>query len=572
MTTQNTNTPAVQGPPVNQALLKTKNFFKREEVMGKFESILGKDRAIGFVSSVLQVISSDKYLSNVEPQSIYQSAAMAAILNLPINNNLGYAWIVPYKGKAQMQIGWKGFVQLALRTREYKHINVLEVYANQFKSYDPITEELSADFTIEGEGAIAGYVAYFKLLNGFEKTVYWSTKRVTEHAKKYSKAFSHPTADTPWKDPVQFPEMAKKTVLKNTLSKWGILSIEMEKAAVSDQAVVKDVETFEIEYVDNPEHTDTVDTEKGEMKMAKENNAASSTENKITEKSPATNNKTEEPEASETSYETFKVRTIHNTYTVNQEEVEIGFVGVCTSDNGVTVAINNGEIVCPRSSVRLAAHDEALSSAENPTSTESNGGDAGQGKTQTEEPTALASPIRTDYSVEELTGMGTDLKIRHIANQYIDVEKLGLSRVTNRALKNIILHAQEGKLKWFVSTYYAGKESAIKSTYIETFVPPVVVNEEVPVANKEVKEEQPAAKTYNLVDVADGKERDFDQMREVFDYIADKTGDALNDDNLLPVVDKLGEGFFDVYTTIEKITQFASIEEINKIINKFLNK
>ena len=187
---------------------------------------------------------------------------MAATLDLPINQNLGFAYIIPYNESrqidgqwrqvavAQMQIGWKGFVQLAQRSGQYLRINVTEVYENQFKAYNNLTEELDANFDIDGEGEIVGYASYFKLINGFEKTCYWSRAKVEKHAKRYSISYKG-AGKTPWKDVDQFHEMAKKTVLKNMLSKWGILSIEMQKAIVSDQGIIKDADTEDISYPDN---------------------------------------------------------------------------------------------------------------------------------------------------------------------------------------------------------------------------------------------------------------------------------------------------------------------------------
>lgn len=230
--------------------LTTKQFFAQDGVKKKFEELLGK-RAAQFTTSVLQVVSSNNLLQKATPESIYNAAAMAATLDLPINQNLGFAWIVPYKGAAAFQMGWRGFVQLAQRTGQYLRINVTEVYKNQFKSYNQLTEELDADFGVDGIGEIVGYVAYFKMLNGFEKTVYWSKTKVNAHAMKYSQAYKSGTGITPWKDPDQFHEMAKKTVLKNTLSKWGFLSIELQQATITDQASIKDVDTLEVEYLDN---------------------------------------------------------------------------------------------------------------------------------------------------------------------------------------------------------------------------------------------------------------------------------------------------------------------------------
>lgn len=226
--------------------LTTKDLLGQKSIQQKFEEILGK-KAQGFISSVLQVINGNKLLNKVDPNSVVNAAATAASLDLPINPNLGFAWIVPYKGKAQFQIGWKGFVQLALRTGQYKRINSIEVYENQFKSFNRLTEELTADFDIVGEGEIVGYAAYFMLTNGMEKMTYWSKEEVINHAKKYSKAYGTP--HSPWSDKDQFNAMAKKTVLKNTISKWGIMSIEMQRAQLADQSVQEKEGNYK--YIDN---------------------------------------------------------------------------------------------------------------------------------------------------------------------------------------------------------------------------------------------------------------------------------------------------------------------------------
>jgi len=252
------------GVSVTQQQL-TKKFFNQDNVKKRFEELLGK-KSVGFVSSVLQCVSTNKSLQNADTNTVFQAAMMAATLDLPINQNLGFAYIIPYnesvknlvtgawekKAVAQMQIGWRGFVQLAQRSGQYLRINVTEVYENQFGKYNNLTEELEANFDIEGSGNIVGYAAYFKLLNGFEKTVYWSKSKVITHAEKYSISYKG-SGKTPWKDVDQFHEMAKKTVLKNMLSKWGILSIEMQKAIVSDQGVIRDAENEDIDYLDNVE-------------------------------------------------------------------------------------------------------------------------------------------------------------------------------------------------------------------------------------------------------------------------------------------------------------------------------
>jgi recombination protein RecT len=221
-----------------------KGFFSQDSVKSKFAELLGK-KSTGFITSVMQVVSNNKLLAKADMNSIYQAAAMAATLDLIINNNLGHAWIVPYGDKAQFQIGWKGFVQLAQRSGQYKRINVVSVYENQFESWNELTEELIADFNTKGEGKIIGYVAYFQLLNGFEKTNFWFRERAEAHGRRFSKSFS----SGPWKD--DFDAMAMKTVLKSTLSKWGPLSIELQKALSADQSIIEDAANGSYSYEDN---------------------------------------------------------------------------------------------------------------------------------------------------------------------------------------------------------------------------------------------------------------------------------------------------------------------------------
>ncbi|MRN00199.1 hypothetical protein D1Z97_03120 [Riemerella anatipestifer] len=238
----------------NQALqkkeeeaLSTKSLFQKDHIQKRFNQLLGK-KSQGFISSVLQIVNNSKLLTNADPNTVLTAAVTAATLDLPINPNLGFSWIVPYKGQAQFQMGWKGYVQLALRTGQYSRINVTEVYENQFKSFNRLTEELVADFNIEGKGDIVGYAAYFKLINGLEKLSYWSKEEVINHAKKYSQAYGKGSF-SPWNDKEQFHAMAKKTVLKNTISKWGIMSIELQTAQLADQAVQP--KEGEYNYVDN---------------------------------------------------------------------------------------------------------------------------------------------------------------------------------------------------------------------------------------------------------------------------------------------------------------------------------
>jgi recombination protein RecT len=223
-----------------------KTFFEKPAVKEKFQQVIGK-RSTQFISSILQITANNSMLKNADPISVYNAALMAATLDLPINQNLGFAWIVPYGKAAQFQLGVKGLVQLAQRSGQYLNINVIEVYENQFESFNTLTENLNAKFDLPGEGKIIGYAAYFKLINGFEKTCFWTTEKVIQHGKRYSKSFNN----GPWKS--DFDAMAKKTVLKSTLSKWGILSIEMQTAVKIDQSVINDDQGESVTYVDHEE-------------------------------------------------------------------------------------------------------------------------------------------------------------------------------------------------------------------------------------------------------------------------------------------------------------------------------
>lgn len=231
--------------------LTVSGMFSQTNVQEKFEKLLG-EKAPGFISSVLQTVNNNKLLAKANPGTVLNAAATAASLDLPINQNLGFAWIVPYKGEAQFQMGWRGFVQLALRTGQYKKINVTEVHKNQFSSFNRLTEELDADFTVQGEGGVIGYVSYFELVNGMTKVCFWTKEEVTKHAKKYSQAYG--TKYSPWSSEDTFDAMAKKTVLKSMISKWGIMGVEMQTAQLADQAIV--VEDGGYKYADNAKTID----------------------------------------------------------------------------------------------------------------------------------------------------------------------------------------------------------------------------------------------------------------------------------------------------------------------------
>lgn len=236
-----------------------KSLLSKEKVKNRFEDVLGK-KAPQFMASIVNTMSASPQLMACNGTSVVSAAFVAASLDLPIDNNLGFAAIVPYDKKfkdesgnwtkvkmAQFQMMYKGFVQLAIRTGEYEKMNCSEVYQDELVSYNPITGECEfvADFsqTSQRENGesdkVVGYYAWFRLKAGFTKELYMSKAEVMNHAKKYSQAFRYDLnnnkSSSRWS--TDFGSMAKKTVIKLLLSKWGVLSVQMQQAITEDQKV-----------------------------------------------------------------------------------------------------------------------------------------------------------------------------------------------------------------------------------------------------------------------------------------------------------------------------------------------
>lgn len=235
-----------------------KSLFAQDNVQAKFKELLGK-RAPQFITSVLQIATSSDLLKNADPISVYNAAAVAATLDLPLNNSLGFAYIVPFntrqkdgsfKTMAQFQIGAKGFKQLALRSGQFLKINESDVREGEIEVYDRLSGEIKFNWIQNDKERLSkpviGYVSFFKLLNGFEHTFYMTIEQLQQHGLKYSQTYKKGFGL--WKD--DFDSMARKTVIKLNLSKNAPLSVEMQKATVADQAVINDPETEDMEYVD----------------------------------------------------------------------------------------------------------------------------------------------------------------------------------------------------------------------------------------------------------------------------------------------------------------------------------
>jgi recombination protein RecT len=205
----------------DETALTVKSLLSSPNVKKRFEEVM-KQRAPQYMASIINLYNSDTNLQNCDPMTVVASCMVAATLDLPVDKNLGYAWIVPYKSRATFQMGYKGYIQLALRTGLYRKINAIPVYEGELINFDPLTEELTIDFEKKKADKIIGYAGYFELINGFKKSVYWSRERIEIHRKKFSKS------DFGWNK--DYDAMALKTVIRNMLSKWGILSIEMQTA------------------------------------------------------------------------------------------------------------------------------------------------------------------------------------------------------------------------------------------------------------------------------------------------------------------------------------------------------
>lgn len=248
---------AVQQPTPKAGVALLDAMFKQDSVQSRFQRMLGKKSA-GFISSVLTVVTQNKLLQNADMRTVLSAASVAASLDLPVIPSLGRAWIVPYKGAAQFQLGYLGLVELAQRSGLYKSINVVTVYEGEVTNWNKFTEEIEYG---EAESDVAiGYCASFELLNGFRKVVYWTKDAVIKHAQRFSKSYGN----GPWKS--DFDAMAQKTVLAYMLRHWGPMSIEMQKAMDADPDThEKPLDLSNDDSVETIDESRTVDVETGEI-------------------------------------------------------------------------------------------------------------------------------------------------------------------------------------------------------------------------------------------------------------------------------------------------------------------
>ena len=247
---------AVQNKSINQMM---NAMLDKEGIKKRFDELLGK-RSAQFVSSIVSLVNADSNMQQAfyeSPMSVIQAGLKAATFDLPVDQNLGYAYIVPFRNKGKMTanfiLGWKGMHQLAIRTGAYKTINVVDIREGELKSYNRLTEDIDIDFIDDEDEReskkVIGYVGYYRLVNGAEKTIYMSVKQIENHEKKYRKGEYQGKG---WRD--DWDAMARKTVYRKLIGKWGVMSIEYQNSKDGQNLA----DQMKEEFIDNDYAPDAI--------------------------------------------------------------------------------------------------------------------------------------------------------------------------------------------------------------------------------------------------------------------------------------------------------------------------
>ena len=239
---------------INNSLVKTTQkksiteFLNRVDVTANIEQALGKDNRQRFITGVISAVNTNDALKDCTNGSILSGALLGETLKLSPSPQLGHYYLVPYNDKdkgrvAQFQMGYKGYIQLAIRSGQYKKLNVLAVKKGELEYFDPLYEDIKINLMIDKwdereEAETIGYYAMFELVNGFKKAIYWSKKQMENHATKYSPGYKAKKGYTFWEK--NFDGMAYKTMLRQLISKWGIMTIDMQSAFESDMTFTDD--------------------------------------------------------------------------------------------------------------------------------------------------------------------------------------------------------------------------------------------------------------------------------------------------------------------------------------------
>lgn len=284
MENNSNNKMQVNQPQSAQAGVSTLKRFNacisNESTQQYLQQVLREKRS-SFTNNIIALVSNNASLQECQPMSLIYAGIKATALDLPLDPNLGFAYIIPYKNTkkgvtdAQFQIGYKGFIQLAIRSGQFLLINVTDIREGELIAENLLTGEIVFQRAVDREQKpVIGYAAFFKLTNGFSKTLYMTVGEVKQHAGRYSQTYSSKLEyirnASKWT--TDFEAMAKKTVLKLLLSKYAPLSVEMQAAIQNDQAVIDD--QGDAQYLDNPEEQapediqEAVEAQKMEMRTS----------------------------------------------------------------------------------------------------------------------------------------------------------------------------------------------------------------------------------------------------------------------------------------------------------------
>lgn len=262
-------------------------YLTQDAVKNQINEVIGGKNGQRFISAIVSAVTSNPSLQECTNNSILSGALLGESLNLSPSPQLGQYYLVPYADKnagkvAQFQLGYKGYIQLAIRSGYYKKLNVIDIKAGELIKFDPINEDIEVNLIEDEEAREAaetvGYYAMFEYTNGFRKAIYWSKKKMQAHAVRYSSGYrkdlDKKTAFTFWaKD---FDGMAFKTMLRQLISKWGIMSIDMQNAMEADMAVIKDdgSKLYVDNVADEPAETPAKTEKKAEEKVPADNDVA----------------------------------------------------------------------------------------------------------------------------------------------------------------------------------------------------------------------------------------------------------------------------------------------------------
>lgn len=292
MAVQNSLRPAADNAPATFSA-----YMKQDAVKKYINGVLSDPKAANnFITSIVTAVNTNPALKDCANSTIVSGALLGFTLNLSPSPTLGQYYLVPFDDKkrgkvATFQLGYKGFIQLAIRSGQYKKLNVLAIKEGELIKYDPLNEEIEIslieDFNEREKAETIGYYAMLELVNGFKKTIYWNKERMQAHAKKYSAGYKadlkNGTSYTFWSK--DFDAMAYKTMLRQLISKWGVMSIDLQKAYEGDQAVIN--QDGSREYVEETKEFEYIEPAEGEIKPAATEDKEAEPEEKKTAKKAA---------------------------------------------------------------------------------------------------------------------------------------------------------------------------------------------------------------------------------------------------------------------------------------------